>query len=67
MTRALSDREHDVARLVASGFTDKQICADLNLSQQRVSQIMQRIVSLWRLDPQRNIRVQIATRFSAAA
>jgi len=60
----LSPRETEVARLIAAGVTDKQICARLGISHQRVSQVVSRLALLWGLDRSRNLRVQIATYLS---
>lgn len=61
----LSPRETEIAHLIASGYTDKQICAQLRISHQRVSQVVTKLASLWDLDRSRNLRVQIAMRMSA--
>lgn len=63
--RRLSAREMEVARLIADGYTNKQIVATLGISKQRVSQIVNHIAELWELDCARDIRIQIATRLVA--
>lgn len=61
----LSARQRDVARLVAARYTDKQIVAELGISQQRVSRIIWQIAKRWELDQYRDLRVQIAQRADA--
>lgn len=67
MTTALSPRELAVARLIAEGYTDKQVGALLEppINQQRVCQIVERIARAWDLDRQRDVRRQIARCFAA--
>lgn len=62
----LSPRETEIARLIADGFTDKQICAQLHISHQRVSHVVNKLATKWDLDRSRNLRVQIARRLDAA-
>ncbi len=66
MTVSLTTQQHNVARLVRAGWTDKQIGTELGISQRRVCQLVARIAERWQLDPQRSYRVQIAQRSEAA-
>lgn len=59
---ALTLRQQQVAELVAQGWTDKQIAASLTISDRRVREIIARLATLWDLDTERDIRVQIAQR-----
>ena len=56
---ALTDRQREVAELVAKGYGDKVIAARLGISPRRVRQCITRIAVLWRLDAERNYRTQI--------
>ena len=56
----LTDRQRDVAHLVAEGLSDKGIALSLGISERRVRQIIGRLVVVLALDPTRNTRVQIA-------
>jgi DNA-binding NarL/FixJ family response regulator len=55
----LTTRQRDVVALVALGFSDKQIGADLELSERRVRVIIARICILAAVDPRRDRRVQL--------
>jgi DNA-binding NarL/FixJ family response regulator len=59
----LSQREHQIALLVAKGWTNSQVAAYLNLSEQTVKNHLQNIYRKLRL---RN-RVQLVRRVLAAA
>lgn len=64
----LTDRQFEVARLVADGLTDKQIGVALTISAETVGFHVMRIAKAWHLrDGGRNIRVQIANRIREAA
>jgi DNA-binding NarL/FixJ family response regulator len=56
---ALTRKQLDVARLVADGHSDKRIASLLSISEGTVGYRVAAIVRRWRLDPTRNIRVQI--------
>lgn len=58
----LTSRQEQVARYVAIGFSDKLIAKTLEMSEGTVSYHIGNIVKAWKLDPQRNIRVQITQR-----
>lgn len=49
-----------VAALIAKGYTDKQIAAELSISSKTVGYHVGLLVLNWQLDRTRNIRVQIA-------
>ena len=57
----------DVAALVAEGLTDKDIAAQLHISQKTVEYHIGRIAKDWDIDKSRNIRVQITRRVLRAA
>lgn len=61
----LSPRKQAVALLVASSATNKQIAANLGISERQVEEHLTGIARIWRLDRGRNLRVQIALRVSA--
>lgn len=65
MTRLdkLTPRRFRVAELVALGWTDKQIAADMRISVGAVEAHVGRICKAWELDPSKNRRVQITRRF----
>lgn len=63
----LTLRQMSVASLLAEGYTDKQIAATLEISIQRVGQLVGEIGVRMELDRDRDTRIQIATRFSSAA
>lgn len=58
----MTDQQRRVADLVADGWQDKQIAAQLGVSTQRVRQIITEIANAWQLNRARNVRVQIARR-----
>lgn len=58
-------RQMSVAVLLSQGFTDKQIAATLEISVQRVAQVVGEIGMRMALNPDRDTRIQIATRFAA--
>lgn len=58
----LTERQQDVARLVAKGKQNKDIAAELGISVRRVEQIITRIAQVWQLDADLSYRVQIANR-----
>lgn len=55
----LSDRQRDVARLVADGWTDKHIAALLGISDRRVRRIVTRLAAIAKADSSRDTRVQL--------
>lgn len=59
----LTERQRAVALLIADGFTDKQIAARLTISADTVGVHVHRIGIALRVDPSRNVRVQIACHF----
>lgn len=63
----LTARQLEVARLVAEGMRDSEIATRLGRSTRTVNAHVQRIAFVWRLDPQRDIRVQIAQRVGKIA
>lgn len=63
----LTPRMLEVGRLVAAGQTDKQIATKLAISVQRVAQLVDAIGERLKLDPQLDIRIQIAKHFTARA
>lgn len=66
MTDSLTDRQQEVARLVAQGYTDKQIGAELGLSPRTIEYHVSQIVKRWKLDVSLNVRVQITNKARAA-
>ncbi len=58
----LTPRQQEVAELIATGRTDKQIAAALGISTRRVRQIVRAIAAAWKLERSGNVRVQIARR-----
>lgn len=56
----LTDRQKEVAGMIADGYTDKQIQAHLGVSASTLRCHIELIVARWDLDRSRNIRVQIA-------
>lgn len=63
----LTERQLEVALLVADGLTDKQIAAALHISDEGVAKHIERITVRWSIDRGRNIRVQIANRIRGLA
>lgn len=63
----LTARQAAVALLVAQGYTDKQIAATLAIAEGTVKSHVHRIGEALEVDPQRNLRVQIATRLTSLA
>lgn len=64
---SLTARQLAVALLVADGFTDKQIAARLEISDETVAFHVHNIADRIGVDRARNIRVQIACYFVRAA
>lgn len=60
---SLTSRQEQVARYVSLGWSDKQIAGALEISMDAVTYAIGRIAKAWKLDPLRNLRVQIAHRF----
>lgn len=56
-------RREQVARLIAGALLNKQIAAELRISQGQVKRIVADIVQAWQLDRDKSIRVQIANRY----
>lgn len=63
----LTDREREIAALVAEGLSDKQIAATIGKSRATVRKSIERLAIIWSLDAARNLRVQIANRVRDAA
>lgn len=64
----LTERQMQVAQLVAIGFLDKQIAQQLGVEEQTVRFHVSRIAEEWGIDgEQRNIRVQITRRVLKSA
>lgn len=61
---ALSIRRRQVARLVARALLDKQIAAELRISEGQVGRIVGEIADAWNLERDKSIRVQIANRYN---
>lgn len=64
---ALTQRQQQVARYVALGWTDMKIAKALEVGEDTVRYHIDEIVRRWALDRSKNIRVQIAHRFLEAA
>lgn len=64
---SLTDRQEQVARYVAVGFSDKLIARALGISEDTVTYHIAQIVEKWNLDRTLNFRVQITHRFLTAA
>ena len=62
----LTNRQLEVAILVAEGLTDKEIAMILMISEDTVAYHVQRIQQRWALDKTKNTRVQITRRILAA-
>lgn len=62
-----TDRQCEVAQLIAQGLTDKQIIATLPISDRRLRYHIRRLVELSGADRSRNVRVQIAVWWRTAA
>jgi DNA-binding NarL/FixJ family response regulator len=56
----MTPRQCEIARLIAAGYTDKQIVAELAISDRRLRKHVARLVLISDADPSRNVRVQIA-------
>lgn len=67
MNPELTKRQEQVARYVAIGWTDKRIAQALGVCEETVGYHVGKIVLAWGLDPNLNIRVQIAHRYLNAA
>lgn len=61
----LTAKQWAVARLAADGHSVKQIALARGISISAVHHTLERIAFRWRLDPTRDIRVQIAKRLAA--
>jgi DNA-binding NarL/FixJ family response regulator len=66
-TQGLTDRQLQVARLIADGLPDKEIARRLHIEEQTVRFHVWRITRVWRLSDQLNIRVQITNRLTKPA
>lgn len=60
MTDALTARQREVAELVALGHTTKRIASTLDISEQRVRQLIASIGASIGADPSGDVRVAIA-------
>lgn len=58
----LTMRQMSVAVLVSKGYTDKMIADELDIAERTVSVHVHRVGVVFGVDPQRNVRVQIANR-----
>lgn len=65
--RDLTDRQREVAQLVADGIPVKAIGPRLGVSERRVRHIIDEIAIAWDLDASRDSRIQIAVRFVRCA
>lgn len=63
----LTVRQMSVAVLLSQGYPDKQIAGKLDISVQRVAQIVGEIRARLQLSTELDARLLIATRFSQAA
>lgn len=63
----LTPRQHRVACMIAEGLTDRQMAAQLGISEDGVADFVRKIATTWNIDRSRNIRVQIAVRVMRAA
>jgi DNA-binding NarL/FixJ family response regulator len=59
-TRKLTERQRQVAELVALGYRDREIAQSLGISLRTVRNYLDEIASKLLIDPSRNLRVQIA-------
>jgi DNA-binding NarL/FixJ family response regulator len=59
---SLTDRQREVAQLVAEGYTDKVIAAKLGTTNKTVRYHVGRIVDALQLDRSRDVRILIARR-----
>lgn len=57
--RTLSPRQTDIARLVASGLTDKEIANELGLTEATIGWYLSEIFHKWQI----HSRIALATRF----
>lgn len=64
MMSILTPRKQQVAKLIFESATNKQIAAAIGLSERQVEHHVAGIARIWRLDHAKNLRVQIALRFS---
>lgn len=62
----LTNRQLEVAILVAEGLTDKEIAMILQISEDTVAYHVRRVMLRWKLSPTKNVRVQITRRILAA-
>lgn len=60
----ISPRKMQIARMVHASATNKQIAAALGMSVRRVEEHLDDLARLWHLDRAKNLRVQVALRFS---
>lgn len=63
----LTTRQDQVASLIATGHTDRQIAVTLAISVQRVGQIVDEIAVRLHVDPALDARLQIAARVARAS
>lgn len=66
MTGELTNRQLEVAILVAEGLSDKEIAMILQITEDTVAYHVSRIQKRWQLDKGKNTRVQITRRIIAA-
>lgn len=59
---SVTDRQLEVALLIAEGLTDKEIAMILVISEETVAKHVQNIMHRWNLSRTRNVRVQITRR-----
>lgn len=64
---SLTDRQREVAELIAGALPVKAIGPQLGVSERRVRHIIDEIAVAWQLDAARDFRVQIAVRVTRCA
>ena len=67
MTDPLTERQRQIADLVAAGYPDKVIAARLSISEETVAYHLQAIKKRLRLDPSRGLRAQVIEHVTRAA
>jgi DNA-binding NarL/FixJ family response regulator len=63
----LTDRQREIAELIAVGYPDKAIAAKLGISAHTVKNHVSSIVRAWKLDADMNIRTLVTRRILCAA
>lgn len=63
----LTPHQYNIAERIARGDTDKSIRKELSIRQPTLRFHVARIALAWRIDASKNLRVEIAKRFTAAA